>query len=426
MDSAKSLLLGCVADDFTGASDAASFLAESGMQTVLISGIPDEREVLPVHIQAVVIALKTRTMKKEQAVRESMTAFDWLHKRGAEILYFKYCSTFDSTREGNIGPVADALLDTYDVPFTIICPALPVNGRVIHDGKLLVNGIPLHLTHMKDHPLTPMRDSRIKELLEPQSRYQAFNLSIEQMKNHAGEVRRQADELSSEHGHFYFIPDLYEENHARLVVSLFSDLKVWTGGSGLMAALTEKLLAESGIETHADRRDRTTGDAILLAGSCSKATLDQIIDFQAKGGASFKIDPADLAQGEGLIDRIWSLVEKNRPQPVLVYSSDHADVVATVQTTLGRSIADQLERLFARLAEKAIQNSISRIIVAGGETSGSVTQALRYRAFLLGSSIAPGVPILTPIGHPGIRLVLKSGNFGQVDFFTRALDKTGG
>lgn len=426
MMSENNLLLGCVADDFTGASDAASFLADSGMRTVLISGIPEEYEVLPDLTQAVVIALKTRTMEKDQAVRESMTAFDWLHRQGAEVLYFKYCSTFDSTREGNIGPVADALLEAYEIPCTIVCPALPVNGRVIRDGELLVNGVPLHHTHMKDHPLTPMWDSRIKELLEPQSRYPAFNLSIEQMIDRSEEVHRYAEELCNKHGHFYFIPDLYEEGHARLIVSLFSDLKVWTGGSGLMAALTEKLLAESGSGIQADRLDQTTGDAILLAGSCSSATLAQIADFQARGGASFKIDPTELSMEDELIDRIWSFIEKSRPKPVLITSSDTADAVATVQATFGRSIAEQLEQLFARLAEKAIQNGITRVIVAGGETSGAVTQALRYRAFLLGGSIAPGVPILTPIGHPDIRLVLKSGNFGQVDFFTRALDKTGG
>lgn len=420
------LLLGCVADDFTGASDAASFLADSGMRTVLISGIPDESEVLPDQTQAVVIALKTRTMDKDQAVQESMAAFKWLHLLGAEVLYFKYCSTFDSTREGNIGPVADALLEAYEVPYTIVCPALPVNGRVIQNGELLVNGVPLHHTHMKDHPLTPMWDSRIKELLEPQSRYPAFNLSVDQMKNHPDEVNRQADALRDAHGHFYFIPDLFEESHARLIVTLFCDLKMWTGGSGLMAALTEKLLAENGNGIQADRHDQTAGDVILLAGSCSRATLAQIADFQAKGGISYKINPTELSMGDGLIDRIWSFIEKNRPKPVLITSSDTADAVATVQATFGRSIAEHLEQLFARLAEKAIQNGITRVIVAGGETSGAVTQALRYRAFLLGGSIAPGVPVLTPIGHPDIRLVLKSGNFGQVDFFTRALKQTGG
>lgn len=167
----EKLLLGCVADDFTGGSDAASHLAAGGLNTILCNGVPAPGFVPPEGCEAVVIALKSRTQETESAVADSMKAARWLAEQGAEQLYVKYCSTFDSRPCGNIGPIVDAILEAFNVPGTVLCPALPSNGRVVRDGILYVNGVPLAESPMKDHPLTPMWESRVAKLMEPQGKY---------------------------------------------------------------------------------------------------------------------------------------------------------------------------------------------------------------------------------------------------------------
>lgn len=416
------IFLGVVADDFTGASDAASFLVSAGVPTVLFNGVPKEKPKLKDDTAAVVVALKTRTMPKEEAVEESMEAFAWLREIGAEKLYLKYCSTFDSTAEGNIGPVADAVLKKYRIPFTVLCPSLPVNGRTVRGGKLYVNGILLEESHMKDHPLTPMRKSFIPELMERQSEYPVFSIPVKDI----GVIREEPE-------HFYLAPDYYEEDHADQIAEKYWDLPFFTGGSGLVGALGRCYQRRCGADEqkNAFQADellasaRTAGNALLLAGSCSAITLKQIADYQGKGYQSLRIWPDQLLKGEQTEARISQWI-KAHGSGTLVYSSASPEELKESQSFGREKVAVMLEEIISSLARKAVENGYTRIITAGGETSGAVTKALGYQAFYIGPSVAPGVPVMTPLENPGLRLVLKSGNFGQEDFFERALKMTGG
>lgn len=470
----RTIVLGVAADDFTGASDAASFLAEAGVPTVLYNGIPaDEADwgegaadcggaaadcgeaeadcggaaadcggaaadcggaeadwgaATPGGARAVaaVIALKTRTAPAEQAVEETMAAFDWLKRRGASQLYFKYCSTFDSTPQGNIGPVADAALKAYGLTHTVICPSLPVNGRTVRGGRLYVDGVPLAESHMKDHPLTPMRCSELAELMEGQSRYGCLTVETEQLGKIGEKIaaRCRAGEVP-----FYVIPDYYEEEHGDRIAEIFGSLPFLTGGSGLIGALGRRYAGREGFPCGPTgqalrAQARTMGRALLLAGSCSAVTLRQIAHFQKTGRPCRQISVQRLMDGEDLRGELLEWMER-AGDGCLIYSSAAPDDIRRNQT-LGRDqVAAAIEGLLSGLAAEGVRRGFRRLIVAGGETSGAVTKALGYSAFQIGPSVAPGVPVMSPCKNPELRLVLKSGNFGQEDFFTRALEMTG-
>lgn len=392
-------VLGCIADDFTGASDAASFLQKAGMQTVLLNGVPHQ-ELDIQQYDAVVIALKTRTEPVQDAVSHSMEAVKWLEKRGATNYYFKYCSTFDSTREGNIGPVLDAVLEYFDETYTLLCPALPVNGRTVKDGHLFVNGVPLNESPMKDHPLTPMWDSRIKNLMEAQSRYDCVELSREEM--HKDNIEDILGGSGKEH--FYVIPDYETEEDAKRIAALFGKKKVLSGGSGILQYLMAR--EEKGI---------------ILAGSCSKATLNQIETYEKAGHVSMKICPEKLWDGETTVEDLLKFVEGHTDDYVLIYSSDTAERVKETQKLGKEQVAQLIEETLSGLAKCLSERGYRHIIVAGGETSGAVTKRLGYHLFEIGKSVAPGVPVMIPLEDKSMRLVLKSGNFGQPDFFERAV-----
>jgi len=418
------ILLGVVADDFTGASDAASFLVKEGIKTILYNGVPDKPPGVEGEDLAVVIALKTRTERKDLAVSLSMEAFRWLKDNGARQLYSKYCSTFDSTPEGNIGPIIDAVLETFGYPYTIVAPALPVNGRVVKDGHLLVNGVPLHHTHMKDHPLTPMWDSDLAELLRPQGKYPSLKIPHDKLALDKAEILRIVEDFGRGKAHFYVIPDYCDDAHAGKIVEVFGDIPFLTGGSGLMTGLGRKYRADGSAPADIVASG-TDGKALILAGSCSVATLRQIETFQAAGGKSIKMDPIRLADGTQTKEEIWRQIDASDGEAVLVYSSDRPEQVRQAQQAV-ENAAHMLEQAMAWLARMAERHGRHRIIVAGGETSGAVTQALGYNAYLVGQSIAPGVPVMVPMENRRLRLVLKSGNFGQEDFFLRAIDMTRG
>ncbi|WP_306543035.1 3-oxo-tetronate kinase [Anaerotignum sp.] len=415
----QDILIGCVADDFTGASDAASFLMSKGMKTILFNGKPDG-EIPP--CQAVVIALKSRTQETKSAVADSMAAFTWLKEQGAQHLYFKYCSTFDSTKEGNIGPVVDAMLKVFGEKYTILCPALPVNKRTVENGILYVDGVPLSETHMKNHPLTPMWESEIAKLMDPQGKYQTLNVNTELLAKSKEEILAVVDEFGKDKQHFYIVPDYVNDENGTKIAEVFGDLTVLTGGSGILAPLAAKYQqAQAAKDSMTNGVD---GKGIVLAGSCSKATLEQIADFQTKGYASYKIDPMAVLSGTETVDTVWDFVKAHADEEVLLYSSDQAENVAEIQKVGKDKIAALLEGLTAAVAERAVANGYTRIIVAGGETSSAVAKKLGYHCFEIGESIAPGVPIMAPLSNENIRIVLKSGNFGQTDFFARALQMT--
>ncbi len=426
---------GVVADDFTGASDAASFLVAAGVPTVLLNGCPKTFPKLTEDVQAVVIALKSRTEPAAQAVEESLQAFRALKEMGARQLYFKYCSTFDSTEDGNIGPVADAVLREWQIPYTLLCPALPVNGRCVLDGILYVNGVPLSESPMRNHPLTPMRESSLVKLMEMQSCYQAAVISREGIC---------ADLPAGNPALRYFIPDYENEADADAIAAQFGDLPFLTGGSGLLGALGRRFVkcrraeepgtseqsasAEEGAERETAAREAETAEdrpALVLAGSCSAMTLRQIADFTGRGASAYRLLPEQLLDGRQNAEKTFEWVQA-KLQRCLVYSSaEPADLEKSQQ--LGKErVAAKIEETLAGLAVLARDAGYTRIIVAGGETSGAVTRALGYQAFRIGESVAPGVPIMTPLENPSLQLVLKSGNFGQPDFFTRAVEMLNG
>lgn len=417
-------VLGCIADDFTGAGDAASFLVKGGMSVRLYNGVPQgslpeayDRQGRPDQTQALVIALKSRTQKTQAAVADSLEAAHFLLLQGVKQIYFKYCSTFDSTPAGNIGPVADALMQYLNAPYTLLCPALPVNGRTVEDGKLMVDGVPLHESHMKNHPLTPMWDCRIDKLMEPQSQYPCVSLRVDQLTDFAQKAPAK--------GPFYLVPDYKVEEDGEKIAAAFSHLPFLSGGSGLLEPLakiwTKKLSLPAKIPENA-----TTGRALLLAGSCSKATLGQIAWYRRQGQPCCQLEPKKVLEGRQTIEDVWRFVQAHSSDTntVLVYSSDTPEKVKESQELGVEAVAAAIENLIAALAARAVTAGYTRIVSAGGETSGAVTKKLGFSSYWMGQSVAPGVPIMVPVERPDIRLILKSGNFGQEDFFGRALAMT--
>ncbi len=421
-------IFGVVADDFTGASDAASFLQMQGLRTVLSSGIPDQEILTGVEADAIVIALKTRTAPVAEAVAQSEAAFDWLTANGADKLYFKYCSTFDSTDEGNIGPVIDRMLEKLGQRYTFLSPALPVNGRVVRDGHLYVNGVPLHHSSMKDHPLTPMWDSFLPTLMKHQSRYPSLVLPLTDdfAANHAALASLLETDAKSA-PHLTLVPDYRDEDDAKMISRLFGGLRFYTGGSGILAALGRAWLRDKGIATSSSTEfGGAAGKAIILAGSCSAATNRQVAAYQAAGGHAIKVEPPLLMEsadyGRTVIE--WAL---RTPGDLLVYSSQLPDEMRENQLRYGADILSaKIEGLFHQLALQLRDTDVTKIIVAGGETSGTVTQALGFNLFYIGDAMAPGVPVMIPVEQPALRIVLKSGNFGGEYFFQETIDKLSG
>ena len=416
------ILLGCVADDFTGASDAASFLVEKGINTVLFNGIPNLDFELENSVKAIVIALKIRTSPVNEATIKALQAFDFLKQLGVRQIYFKYCSTFDSTKEGNIGPIIDRILEKYDIPYTILCPSMIANERIVKDGKLYVKGIPLNESHMKNHPLTPMWEADISKLMEPQAKYSSLKIDALTLEKSNDEIEKMIDEFALKHERFYIIPDYFLEEHGERIIELFGNLSFLTGGSGLMNHLGMSFLMEiSNYSINIPLRG-AAGKSIILAGSCSTATLEQIENYQMANQLSYKIHPKKLLSGEQDMDTIWSFIIENMDKDILIYSSDIPENIRQSQAFGKETIADLIEKTMAEISLRAVKLGIKKIIVAGGETSGAVTKALGFTSYKIGRSIAPGVPIMIPLENESMRLVLKSGNFGQADFFQRALN----
>lgn len=420
----NSFILGCIGDDFTGSSDAASFLVNAGMKTVLLNGI--QQELPDISCDAIVVALKTRSMEKSAAVKQSLAVLEWLEQKGARHFYIKYCSTFDSTKEGNIGPIIDAALKRYREPYTVLCPALPVNKRIVKDGALWVDGILLADGPMRHHPLNPMWASDLAELMKPQGKYPSLKIphsmleekTIEEIQDYIADFAKSTD-------HFYVIPDYMNEDHAQKIAHLFAGLKIMTGGSGILSALGATY-RDHPVQPAEALSGGVTGRGIILAGSCSTATLEQIEAFRQSGGVSFKINPLDLLNGQVSLEDIWAFVAEHAADDVLVYSSETPDAIRRNQQYGREKMAKLLEDTLAALGKRACGEGFKRIIVAGGETSGAVTLALGFHAFLIGESIAPGVPMMMPLQRQDMRIVLKSGNFGEREFFRNALNKTKG
>ncbi len=424
------LIIGCIADDFTGASDIGSFFVRGGMNTLLTSGIPDGSLTIDPSVEAVVIALKNRSIAPDLAVAESLKALEYLQSAGCRQIYFKYCSTFDCTPKGNIGPIADALMRQTGSPYTLLCPSLPVNGRKVRDGGLYIHGIPLHESPMKDHPVNPMWDHRLGKIMESQSVYPCFIITADEL---AQEDLTPVIKSLREHQEgtpFYLIPDYAEAIHGRQIAEHFLDLPLITGGSGLAEHLARAHTTRQDPSPHqsAPLATGTEGRAVIFAGSCSTATTGQVGVFYEQGGTACELTAAGLLHDPSVRDDLIELVRDPETTDLLIHTDGNRGEGREKQAagSSQRALSQLFETTMADLAEAALGAGITRIIIAGGETAGAITERLGYRSFLLGDSVAPGVPVLIPVENPSVRLVLKSGNFGQPDFFFKALQITSG
>ncbi|MDH3658716.1 MAG: four-carbon acid sugar kinase family protein [Alphaproteobacteria bacterium] len=413
------LLLGCIADDFTGATDLASTLVKGGMRTVQLIGVPDS----PLDIgdaQALVIALKSRTIPADEAVRQSLAALTWLKGQGARQILFKYCSTFDSTDDGNIGPVSEALMAALKTDFTIACPAFPENGRTVYQGHLFVGDQLISESSMRHHPLTPMTDSDLVALLGRQSRGKVGLLPLSVVERGADAIRDAITELRA-NGVRQAIADAVAARHLIALGHGADDLKLITGGSGIAMGLPDNFRDSGllGAPGRADRLPVVDGTAVVLAGSCSAATRAQIEHFQ---GPFHRIDVAALCRGEDEVERAMRFAEaKLGAVPILISASASPEEVAKVQAEFGRARAGSVaEQALAAIATALRAKGARRFVLAGGETSGAVVSALGVRGLRIGAAIDPGVPWTTSLDDDPVALALKSGNFGTVDFFNKA------
>jgi uncharacterized protein YgbK (DUF1537 family) len=422
-------LLGCIADDFTGATDLASMLVRAGMRTVQTIGVPRACEAI--EADAIVVALKSRTIEAHSAIAQSRAALDWLRAQGCRQFFFKYCSTFDSTDAGNIGPVADALLDAlaadspHGADFTIACPALPENRRTVYHGYLFVGDGLLNESGMETHPLTPMRDPNLVRVLQRQTKSKVGLISHEVVARGEQAVRETIARLR-EDGARFAIADALSDDDLRTLGAASSDLRLVTGGSGVAIGLPENF-RRAGMLTatvEAASLPEVDGAAVVLAGSASKATNAQVAEWLARR-PGLRIDPRALARGEAVVDQALAFVDEHlrgpQPQPVLIYATATPDEVKAVQDELGAAAGEQVEAALASIARQLKTRGVRKFIVAGGETSGAVVQALGVQMLQIGPTIDPGVPVTVSVGDEPLVLVLKSGNFGAVDFFAKAL-----
>lgn len=421
------MLLGVIADDLTGATDVALMLAREGMRVVQTVGVPASAAALP-QADAVVVSLKSRTNPAAEAVAWSLASCDALLAAGARQILFKYCSTFDSTDAGNIGPVAEALVARLKAPFTVACPAFPANGRSVYQGHLFVGRELLSDSPMKDHPLTPMRDSNLVRVLARQTSLPVGLVPVQTIDKGPAATRAAFEALATD-GPAIGIGDAIGNEHLRTLGEAFDGQPLITGGSGIALGLPENfrragLLAEAGALRPFDA---PRGHSAILAGSCSVATRGQVRNAIDRGVPSFALDPVAVAEGRLDADAVlaWARPRLGR-DPVLVYSTAEPEAVRAIQERFGREEAGaMIERLLGDVARGLAAAGVTRFVVAGGETSGAVVGALGVSMLEIGPEIDPGVPwTLAADGQP-LALALKSGNFGTADFFVKALKMLG-
>ncbi|KKC31449.1 3-oxo-tetronate kinase [Devosia psychrophila] len=419
------MLLGAIADDLTGATDLSLMLARNGMRTVQFVGVPPRNTDFG-DAEAVVVALKSRTIAAGDAVEMSLAAARALLAAGAEQLLFKYCSTFDSTDAGNIGPVAEALLDLLGAEIAIACPAFPAAGRSVYQGHLFVGHSLLSDSPMKDHPLTPMRDANLVRVLQRQTRGKVGLLPLDVVAAGARAVQVALNEAAAV-GQKLMIADAVADADLRVLGTALADATLITGGSGIAMGLPDNFRRQGKIGTTplVASMAAPAGRSVILAGSCSAATRGQVAAAIGARMPALRIVPAEIAAGTqnaaGVAE--W-IVAQNAEEPALVYSSDDPASVRVVQHSLGIERAGEMvESLLAEVSVILRDRGFSRFLVAGGETSGAVVAALGAQALRIGPQIAPGVPWTRSIGVPDLALALKSGNFGDPDFFLTAWDK---
>lgn len=419
-------LLGCIADDFTGATDLANMLVRGGMRTVQSIGIPSAEVAAGLDADAVVIALKSRTTPVGEAVAESLAALQWLREQGCEQIFFKYCSTFDSTAAGNIGQVSEALLKALGSDFTLACPAFPENGRTIFRGHLFVQDQLLNESGMQHHPLTPMTDANLLRVLQAQTTLPVGLLRYDSVAQGVDAVRAKIAELRQK-GVAMAIADALSDADLYTLGVACADLPLLTGGSGLALGLPENFRRAGKLrDLDAASLPPVAGGEVVLAGSASAATNAQVDAWLEAERPALRVDPLALAAGEPVVAQALAFVQAQQDS-VLIYATSTPEQVKAVQRQLGVERAGALvESALGEIARGLRDQGVRRFVVAGGETSGAVVKALGVRLLQIGAQIDPGVPATVSSGGEPLALALKSGNFGGRDFFSKALRQLAG
>lgn len=417
-------LLGCIADDFTGATDLANMLVREGMRTVQTIGVPT---AAPDQVDAIVVALKSRTIAAADAVAQSLAALAWLQAQGCRQFFFKYCSTFDSTDAGNIGPVTEALMQALGTDFTIACPVFPETGRTLYRGHLFVQNALLNESGMEHHPLTPMTDANLVRVLQRQTATRVGLIPYPLVAQGAAAVSDGFGRLRTD-GVGIAIVDALANQDLYTIGAACAGLPLVTGGSGIALGLPGNFIRAGLLspDGQAAQLPPVHGLSVVLAGSASRATNEQVAAWSAKH-PSFRIDPLALARGEPVVAQALAFAREHLPHtPALIYATSTPQTVKAVQEQLGVEFAGNLiEQALADIARALHAGGVRRFVIAGGETSGAVVQALGVQALRIGAQIDPGVPATASVGAEPIAMALKSGNFGSVDFFEKALRQLG-
>lgn len=418
--SLNSLKLGCIADDFTGATDLANNLVRAGMRVSQTIGVPSRP--MDEDVDAIVVALKSRSIAPDQAVAQSLDALHWLTSQGAQQIYFKVCSTFDSTAQGNIGPVTDALMDAMQLKFAIVCPAFPTNRRTVYMGYLFADGVLLNEGSMRHHPITPMTDANLVRVLQSQTKRQVGLIPFEVVQQGGAAIQSSSEDLQMK-GFGLAIADAINDQNLMAIGNACQNLKLIVGGSGVAIGLPPNWQMAP-LQTSASL-PKATGFAAVVAGSCSEATRLQVKTFETHyPGRSWRVDPMDSMSIARAVERAMSWASPLLSgQPVLIYASATPEEVALVKQKLGEHEAQAwTEAVLSLITQELVTRGVGQLIVAGGETAGACVQALNIEAMRIGMQIDPGVPwcyAMTP-GRNSLHLALKSGNFGAPDMFVRA------
>jgi uncharacterized protein YgbK (DUF1537 family) len=416
------MLLGCIADDFTGASDLANTLAVGGMATVQFVGVPSRPAESD--CEAGVVALKTRSIPARDAVSESLAALAWLEAQGCRQFLFKYCSTFDSTPEGNIGPVAEALLDALGAEVAVVCPVFPATGRTLFMGHLFVKDRLLNESGMEKHPLTPMTDPDLRRWLRRQTRGDVGWVPYATVGRGVGAI---AAGLKAEAtaGRRLVVVDAVVDEDLLAIGRAVAGHRLVTGGSGIALGLPDNFRRAGLLGAGTSAFMPIRGPGVVLSGSCSEASRAQLAHY-LQGHPGFAIEPAELVAGRLTVEEAGQFVRTHLDNEPVVYSTAEPTRVAEAQARLGReTAAGAIEGFFGSLAQRLVADGVARLVVGGGETSGAVVTALGIDQFRIGPQIDPGVPALAVEGDRPLRLALKSGNFGSADFYEKALAALG-
>lgn len=405
----KKEIIGCIADDFTGAADVCSLLVESGARCIFLNDIPSKK-IETSDVDVVVIALKIRNINATKAIKKVEEAIDYLESLKVTRIFSKYCSTFDSTDKGNIGPILDYLMERYGQKYIVASPAFPENNREVFNGYLFADKKLLSEGSMRTHPITPMLDSNLVRLLEKQSKYKAYNINYNQLYEENSNVKNLINDYSNKSENFYIIPDYFNNNHGNIIMKHFSDTKVMSGSSQLINDWY-KVIFKDADKFEYDKSNNKKSKVIIFSGSLSDKTNEQIKEFINMGGEAIEVKVEDLSKGaEYYKEKIL-----NSDNNLMLYSSRNK-----LEEDSKQSLS--YERFFAELAKFSYENGVNKIIAAGGETSGSVIQALPFGEYKAIYNIDKGIPVLEPKENKDFRIVLKSGNFGSNKFFEQSIE----